>query len=400
MSQLFSPTHAGSPGSVAPWSSAGRYSAEPAQDRTQWSAVLSQSLQPAERSASSARSDAADRAARKSADKPSKAADKAERSASRQAEESSRPASEAEDVALDQEESSDDTQTSAQELANALVVPQAETSDPASHLALSAMNAKGNTPVVGLDAAAMQNMQAAQATTEEGDGQQEQQSSGHHLLAMAQTGNEENSESSEAMATAFKPLPSVGSGQGESSTQPTAAVTAISGPDASTPRTGEVVAPAGLPVMDEMASEEMDPNVARVAQGLRGALNLKGGAVTIRLNPAELGLVRIEMEIQGGSVKAELQSENASVRDLLTHQLGRLRETLQSRGLAVERLEVNAPMAPDASQSGHGEQDSAGDGRSRGQFFNQQQSSQQREQGGERSKARSTFGRMLVDMVG
>lgn len=159
-----------------------------------------------------------------------------------------------------------------------------------------------------------------------------------------------------------------------------------------------MAAQLGLP---DAGQEDTDPNVARVAQGLRGAINLKGGAVTIRLNPAELGSVRIEMQVKGNVVQASLQAQDASVRDLLTHQLGRLRDTLAGRGLTVDRLEVTSPSPMEHSNAGRDTADAQGDGRSRGQFFNQRGGSgEQGQQSRDPGAARKAFDRLLVDMVG
>ena len=176
--------------------------------------------------------------------------------------------------------------------------------------------------------------------------------------------------------------------------------------------TGTVAAQAAITLppgadalLNAQGQDDADPNVVRIAKGLRSVVNLKGGAVTIRLNPHELGSVRIEMEIKNGNITAQLQTEHASVRDLLNHQLGKLRESLQGRGLHVERLEVNSPAPADDSSAGRHAQESPDQGRSRGQFFQQRGGSNgsdgsDGQQRGESLAERKNFGDMLVDMVG
>ena len=114
-----------------------------------------------------------------------------------------------------------------------------------------------------------------------------------------------------------------------------------------------------------MDSEEQ-ANVARVVRGLTNVINQRGGAVTLRLHPPELGVVRIELAMTDGQVRAAFHAEHESVRTLLNHQIHQLRHALESQGLVVERLTVHA--APWNNTSAQEEQGEANDGRSRGGF--------------------------------
>ncbi len=102
---------------------------------------------------------------------------------------------------------------------------------------------------------------------------------------------------------------------------------------------------------------------------MRGVINHQGGAVTLRLSPPEMGVVRIELQVNHGTVNAQLHAEHESARTLLNQQLSQLRQALETQGLTVDRLLVqtlatsdNAPLTPDrdGDQTNH-------DGRSRGQ---------------------------------
>lgn len=120
-------------------------------------------------------------------------------------------------------------------------------------------------------------------------------------------------------------------------------------------------------------------NNARLTRGLANAVNQRGGAVTLRLTPPEMGTVRIQMQISGANVSASFHAESASAQTLLTQQLSQLRTSLETQGMNVERLSVQ-PMAStaqsqnssqnqnDNQQQNQGQQQSANDGRSRGQF--------------------------------
>jgi len=114
-----------------------------------------------------------------------------------------------------------------------------------------------------------------------------------------------------------------------------------------------------------MDSEEQ-ANVARVVRGLTNVINQRGCAVTLRLHPPELGVVRIELAMTDGQVRAAFHVEHESVRTLLNHQIHQLRHALESQGLVVERLIVHT--TPWNNTSTQEEQGGANDGRSRGGF--------------------------------
>lgn len=121
-------------------------------------------------------------------------------------------------------------------------------------------------------------------------------------------------------------------------------------------------------------------NTARLTRGLANAVQQRGGAITLRLTPPEMGTVRIQMQITGTNVIASFHAESASAQTLLTQQLSQLRSALENHGMNVEKLSVQ-PMASTAQsqnasqnqndnqqQQNQAQQQSANDGRSRGQY--------------------------------
>lgn len=249
----------------------------------------------------------------------------------------------------------------------------------------------------GLNTGSPEQQSGAQQQNQQGQpqGHAGQQQAGSHASAavpVAAAGQPHSAAALEIQTTATASNTQAGAAAGGSATHAgsTAAISLPAGADA---------------LQNAQGQDDTDPNVARIAQGIRAAVNLKGGAVTIRLNPHEMGHVRIEMEIKNGNISAQLQTEHASVRDLLNHQLGKLRETLQARGLHVERLEVNAPSQTDDSSAGRNAQESPNQGRSRGQFFQQRNGSDGQNGSGSQNHTLNredlkSFGDMLVDMVG
>ncbi|MBI1336388.1 MAG: hypothetical protein GC164_05440 [Phycisphaera sp.] len=154
-------------------------------------------------------------------------------------------------------------------------------------------------------------------------------------------------------------------------------------------------------------TDQDDANVSRVLRGLTGNVNQNGGTVSLRLRPPELGVVRIQMQVADGVVRAQLTTEQDSVRDLLTHRIGQLRHVLESKGLSVERLDVQtatpATASPQHAQSGHmdhqGEPQNPNDGRSRGQFGQQGHRDGAQQDQGRANQRPQSFADELLNLV-
>jgi flagellar hook-length control protein FliK len=85
---------------------------------------------------------------------------------------------------------------------------------------------------------------------------------------------------------------------------------------------------------DEEFSQQM-------TRGLATMLNQRGGVMTMRLNPPELGEVRVQMTLSRGVVSAEFQASTTQAHALLDRSLTALRSALEGQGLTVDRLNVH-----------------------------------------------------------
>jgi hypothetical protein len=81
--------------------------------------------------------------------------------------------------------------------------------------------------------------------------------------------------------------------------------------------------------------------LGRVRQGLASLVQSKGGTMVMRLNPVELGEVRVQLDLNHGSVAARVEASSESARELLATGIDRLRAALEARGLKVDRIEVH-----------------------------------------------------------
>jgi flagellar hook-length control protein FliK len=67
-----------------------------------------------------------------------------------------------------------------------------------------------------------------------------------------------------------------------------------------------------------------------------------GGTVRLRLAPAEMGSVRIEMRIHQRKIQARVVAESEAAGAALREHLPELRQRLESQGMQVERLEIES----------------------------------------------------------
>ena len=79
--------------------------------------------------------------------------------------------------------------------------------------------------------------------------------------------------------------------------------------------------------------------VQRVSRAFQH-LGPEGGIVRLRLAPAELGTVRVEMQIQQKKVNARVVAETDAASSALREHLPELRARLEAHGMQIESLEI------------------------------------------------------------
>jgi len=105
---------------------------------------------------------------------------------------------------------------------------------------------------------------------------------------------------------------------------------------------------------------------SQAIRGLTAMLNQRGGAMTMRLDPPELGALRVQMTITAGVVSADFQASTAAGHALLDRHMAALRTSLESQGLTVDRLTVQSPPPGGSSQQHHAAGERDGGGNSQG----------------------------------
>ena len=79
---------------------------------------------------------------------------------------------------------------------------------------------------------------------------------------------------------------------------------------------------------------------AQLQRGLAQVLRQKGGTLSLRLNPVDLGEVKISLSIAQGRVDGSIEASTESARGLLNQNIEKLKSSLEQRGITVDRLEV------------------------------------------------------------
>jgi flagellar hook-length control protein FliK len=116
----------------------------------------------------------------------------------------------------------------------------------------------------------------------------------------------------------------------------------------------------------------------RVMRGLTAAVNQRGGVMTMRLTPPELGDLRVQMTIARGTVNVQFFAATPQAEAMLERSMGSLRAGLESHGLQVERISVHAQPGGSSNAAAR---DQAGD-------QNANQSRQHHDAGGGESRGR------------
>lgn len=97
---------------------------------------------------------------------------------------------------------------------------------------------------------------------------------------------------------------------------------------------GEGVKDGSLTVADRVRL------VQRAAIALESA-HVRGGELRMRLEPPELGSIRVELSSDNGSISARIEAESTQVQRLLMESLPQLRERLAEQQIKIEHFQVD-----------------------------------------------------------
>jgi flagellar hook-length control protein FliK len=84
---------------------------------------------------------------------------------------------------------------------------------------------------------------------------------------------------------------------------------------------------------------------AQIGRGLSATLALKGGSVTLRLQPEALGQVRIHMKMDRSALGVRFEVGSSAARALLDEHLPALQRSLESQGFSLDKVSVHTDPA-------------------------------------------------------
>lgn len=79
----------------------------------------------------------------------------------------------------------------------------------------------------------------------------------------------------------------------------------------------------------------------QVVTQISGSVNGESGRMVLRLQPAELGSLKLDLKIEGDRVQAHLHAQTHQVQDVLERNLPQLRSALAEQGLKIDQFLVN-----------------------------------------------------------
>lgn len=105
-----------------------------------------------------------------------------------------------------------------------------------------------------------------------------------------------------------------------------------------------------VPAAEARFAQENHP---RIVTAVRSEMIGGGGKMEIRLDPPELGALAVKIELRDGVMTAAFSTSSDEATRLLSHSLSQLKNTLETQGISVEKLQVQqAPREEHSSRSG------------------------------------------------
>ena len=109
------------------------------------------------------------------------------------------------------------------------------------------------------------------------------------------------------------------------------------------PQTSMVQLPSGQQVAESQIFDQVVTHIS-------GSHNGESGRMVLRLQPAELGSLKLELMVEGDRVKANLHAQTMQVQEVIERNLPQLRNALAEQGLKIDQFQVNVEQRQQGSQ--------------------------------------------------
>ncbi len=119
--------------------------------------------------------------------------------------------------------------------------------------------------------------------------------------------------------------------------------------------------------VDAGAADEVPASVNLTRRALRSLGRGHGGATVVQLRPAQFGKVTVRVQMDEGRVQADLVARTPEAARVLGEHLRLLRDSLEHKGLVVDRLEVREESKVESSRLDQHNENDADEDRSGGE---------------------------------
>jgi flagellar hook-length control protein FliK len=141
-------------------------------------------------------------------------------------------------------------------------------------------------------------------------------------------------------------------------TSPKAAAPAVRPTNATTPVVacgrvaGTLAKSSARPaVAAEPEPRSSDANVERILRFVRAQIGKDRAVATLRLDPPELGTIRLRMDLRNEQLALDVQTQTVAARRLLSKHVETLRRDLEASGIHLGRVEIHAAPRIDARET-------------------------------------------------
>ncbi|MDA3904189.1 MAG: flagellar hook-length control protein FliK [Desulfuromusa sp.] len=106
------------------------------------------------------------------------------------------------------------------------------------------------------------------------------------------------------------------------------------------------------PVVQLVSGQQMAESQIfdQVVTQISGSVNGESGRMVLRLQPAELGSLKLELMVEGDRIRANIQAQSHQVQDVLERNLPQLRNALAEQGLKIDQFQVNIDQRQQGGQ--------------------------------------------------
>jgi len=110
-------------------------------------------------------------------------------------------------------------------------------------------------------------------------------------------------------------------------------------------------AKAGAATEETVLDPSRAESIEKLARVLRSQLGTRNSTMTLRLDPPELGSLRVEVRMQDQTLTLKIQADTQAGQNALHSRLDTLRQALEQQGVRVEQMTVEyRPQAGDSTQ--------------------------------------------------